>query len=178
MSEKACYCIQTIDSGTDRDYYVTEGKGGRALLIFRKSHYSVLTPQGWQENTHQGLQNVEISADREHVLVFYTGKEQPLVLAIPDVGPEVLKLTESHVEQVLKQMQSRGLTYDDFWEEYYEGINTTYAFDRQKKKFTVTRIDIVAASFMTVEEINTAELKCFLLENASLHDLRKQGFKI
>lgn len=138
----------------------------------------VLTEKGWQKQEHKDFLAVEIADDQENVLVYYKKKKHPEKIAIPIVGPDVLKLKDDHIEKVVRQMKEDGLTYDDFLEEYYNGTNTTYGYNKQTGKYTVTKIDIVAASFFNVEVISVDELKSLLMKNASLHELREQGFDI
>lgn len=88
------------------------------------------------------------------------------------------ELTDEHINRVLIQMKERGLSYDDFWAEYYDGTNTTYGYDRDKQCYICTMIDIIAASFIIEEEISEAALKERLLECGSLQSFREQGFKL
>lgn len=179
MGKKQRYYLEQLSNSNGIiNYYVLEGQNGRALMIFEKDIFSVLTEKGWHKQSHHDLLKVEIAEDQENVLVYYDKKKQPEKIPIPTVDPDVLILKEEHIDKVIKQMKDDGLTYDDFWEEYYNGINTTYSYDRKKGHYKVTRIDIIALSFYIKEEISVDELKSTLMECASLHELREQGFDV
>jgi len=161
------------------NYYVTKGFQGYVVMMFSPNSYKIITKNGWIETRHQGLEKVEISHDQKNVLAFYSGKEDPLILEIPpDVNSSYYNLTDWHIDQVLFQMKEFGLSFDDFWAEYYNGTNTVYSYDKKKQSYMVTKIDVIVGSFYREEEITVEDLKSILKESASLNSLREQKFKL
>jgi hypothetical protein len=174
--------VEGDDRGSKPLYIVTGGKRGKAVFMFSQKNISTLTEQGWKEQPHSGFEKVEIAADQENVLVYYTG-QKAITLPIPTgIDPDVLAknttLTGDHLDRVIIQMKEKDLYYDDFDAEYFQGINTTYGFNKEKNCYTCTQIDIIVGSFMFENEMSVPELKETLLNCASLYHLRKQGFDV
>ncbi len=89
-----------------------------------------------------------------------------------------MEITSELLDHILDQMISENLVYDDYWAEFYEGTNTTYQYDKEKQGFTRTQADVIAASFIEIDELSRVEMKEALKECVKYEDLLEQGFKI
>ena len=87
-------------------------------------------------------------------------------------------LSARQIDCVLEQMQTKGLSYDDFWSEYYDGTNTTYSWDADLNEYVITQIDIIVGSFFHTSVISRPELHQILLKQANAADLQEQGFDL
>lgn len=178
LNQKYFLQLSTDTDSSLAEYCITQGYQGYTVMIISQKSRKVITSNGWIETLHQGLEKVEIADDQINVLLYYKGQESPLIIEIPqNVDSSYFDLTEYHIEKVLLQMKEKGLTYDDFWAEYYSGTNTVYGYYQKKQSFIVTKIDVITGSFCIEEEISPEDLKNILRECASLNSFREQNFK-
>jgi len=183
MTEKRENFFIEIISNSDTDkhpaYFVTKGHLGQTIMTFDKTTHSTLTDKGWQETDHHGFLKAEISEDQRYVLAYYEDQKEPQKFKLSDPpDPKLFELTEARMDSIIKQMKENGKNFNDFWAEYEEGTNTVYEWDTEKNHFKVTEIDIVVGSFMHETEIEEDYVREKLLEIASFHSLKEQGFKL
>jgi hypothetical protein len=179
-NEQKYFIEMNKDDNSQRiDYYVTKGYQGYTVMMFSPVSYKIITAKGWIETLHKEFERIEISEDQSSVLVYYKNMEKPSIIDIPkNVDSTYYQLTDWHIEQVLIQMKEFGLSFDDFWAEYYNGTNTVYSYDPKKQSYMVTKIDVIVGSFCREEELSAEDLKAILKESASLNSLREQKFRL
>ena len=79
--------------------------------------------------------------------------------------------------EILRQMKEEGKTFWDEWEEYYSGTCKIYSFNKEKKSFWRSEVDVIALSFSEEYSMSQAEM-IGIISSISLFDLRKSGFEI
>ncbi|HCL57842.1 MAG TPA: hypothetical protein DHW82_12665 [Spirochaetia bacterium] len=85
------------------------------------------------------------------------------------------KISQKTMDKIIQGMKESAFSYDDFWEEYYHGVNTVYFYNSEKKSFCVRKIDIIAASFMDELDMTEAQMRD-KLNDFTEADFIEQGF--
>ncbi|NJO92582.1 MAG: hypothetical protein HC831_29165 [Chloroflexia bacterium] len=80
-------------------------------------------------------------------------------------------------KEILRQMREDGKTFWDEWEEYYSGTSKTYSYNKERKSFWLSEVDVIALSFANQIPLTEKEMLDFI-SGVSLHDLRGDGFEI
>ncbi len=79
--------------------------------------------------------------------------------------------------EILRQMHEEGKTFWDEWEEYYSGTSKTYSYNKERKSYWLSEVDVIALSFANDIPMTEKEMLDFI-SGVSLHDLRGDGFEI
>ena len=81
------------------------------------------------------------------------------------------------IHSIIKQMKEKGISYEDYESEYFEGEHRSYYYDMKKKQFVFERMDVVVGSYF-FEHIKSEEWMIDALSEYSVLDFKESGFKI
>ena len=85
--------------------------------------------------------------------------------------------TITQLHSILKQMKEKGIRYEDYESEYFDGEHRTYYFDTKKQEFIFVRMDVITASYFD-KRIISQETMQDALSKYSIYDLRESGFNL
>ena len=170
--------IKKWEQNEETFYHVAGEPGGDPLIMIFPRFYAVLSQKGWEDPVfHKDLVTVSLSDKKDCVIIQYKDSSKKIV-KIPQIDFKKFILTGEIIDRVIEQMKSMGREYLDDRDEFYNGQNNMYRFDRQKKVFLETVIDASIGSSINEKEITEGSLKKMIRKRSNWLDLTSQGFEL